>query len=414
MTAPTIPDLRPRSELEDNEDSQAPLEDFDPRLWWQKRNAAREQRVANATTSDQISPLADSIGLDQITARLQPIQDIGQKALVGNQLAAQAKAQREEQRRAAEAERARMQTYQDALNSVYSMGGMGQLNMMAVQQGAQNGAAGWGTGGAQGVANLMRQVGFPESAIAEGLAISRAESGWNPAAQNRANRNGSTDDGLWQINTIHRNAAYYPKNVRDPLESTKAAFAIWQSAGGKWTPWTVYNSGAYRKFLQPVPPVQKTAAWANPTVMMGNTAVSGATGQLRMTAVQKGMNYVASGVRYVWGGNNLAKGVDCSGLVQQIYKQLGLNLPRTAQQQAFYGTKRAIGQLVPGDLVAWNNGGSRGLQVGHIAIYAGNNEIIESYSAGKPARRRKLSASEVNSGHAWGVHIDFPGEVRWY
>ena len=401
---------RPRSELisDQSQSDDAPLDQFyDPRLWWQKRQANREQQLANNMSKDQISPIADAIGLDQIAARLQPIQDIGQKALVGNQLAAQAKAQREAQARAAQAERERMQTFQDALNSVYSAGGLGRLNQMAVQQASTNGGAGWGGGGAQGVANLMRQVGFPESEIATGVAIARAESGWNPLAVNNRNRNGSIDNGLWQINTIHRNAAYYPSNVNDPLESTKAAYAIWKNAGGRWTPWSVFNSGAYRQYLQAAPPVQTSA---NPTVMLGNTAVSTATGSLRLTAVQKGMDYIRSGVGYVWGGNSLRTGVDCSGLVQQIYSQLGLKLPRTAQQQAIYGTKAPISQLQVGDLVAWNNGASRGLQVGHIAIYAGNGEIIESYQAGRPARRRKLSASEVNSGYAWGVHIRFPGE----
>jgi len=403
---------RPQSELiPDNADQQeAPLDEFyDPRLWWQKRQAQREQKLASNMSQDQINPIADAIGLDQIASRLQPIMDIGQKALVGNQLAAQAKAQREAQARAAQAERERMQTYQDALNSVYSMGGMNSINAMGYQQmaGQTGGNAGWGSGGAQGVANVLRAAGFPESAIPTMMAIARAESSWNPSAVNNKNRNGSIDRGLFQINTVHQGESWYPQNPFDPLQSAKAAYALWQRAGGSYRDWSVYNSGAYRQFLQAAPPVQQNQ---NFSVMMGNTTVSGASGQLRMTAVQKGMNYVASGVRYVWGGNNLATGVDCSGLVQQIYKQLGISLPRTAQQQAFYGTKAAISQLQPGDLVAWNNGGSRGLQVGHIAIYTGNGEIIESYDSGKPARRRKLSASEVNSGYAWGVKIRFPGD----
>lgn len=404
---------RPQNELIDQPED-APVDEFyDPRLWWQKRQAAREQKMAANMSQDQISPMADAIGLDQIASRMQPIMDIGQKALVGNQLAAQAKAQREAQARAAQAERERMQSYQDALNSVYNMGGMNSLNALGYQQmsgqAGGGGSAGWGSGGAQGVANLMRQVGFPESEIATGVAIARAESSWNPNAYNGSNRNGSSDSGLWQINTIHRNAPYYPTNLNDPLQSTKAAYAIWKNAGGKWTPWSVYNSGAYRQYLQAAPPIQG-GGQQNISVTMGNTVVSSGNGSLRMTAIQKGINYVNSGVRYVWGGNNLATGVDCSGLVQQIYRQLGISVPRTAQQQAFYGTKAPISQLRPGDLVAWNNGGDRGLQVGHIAIYAGNGEIIESYQSGLPARRRKLSSQEVNSGYAWGVKIRFPGE----
>ena len=409
MTSALDVQQRPQSELiTDQTESEAPLDQFyDPRLWWQKRQANREQNLANNMAKDQISPIADAIGMDQIAARLQPIQDIGQKALVGNQLAAQAKAQREAQARAAQAERERMQAYQDALNSVYSAGGLGRLNQMSVQQASMNGGAGWGAGGAQGVANVLRAAGFPESAVPTMIAIARAESSWNPNATHR-NSNGSIDQGLFQINSIHSKNSWYPSNPFDPYQSAVAAYNIWKGAGGTFRDWSVYNSGAYRQFLGPAPPIQSGSV--NPTVMLGNTTVSTATGQLRLTAVQKGMDYIRSGVGYVWGGNSLRTGVDCSGLVQQIYLQLGLKLPRTAQQQAFYGTKAPISQLQIGDLVAWNNGSSRGLQVGHIAIYAGNGEIIESYDTGKPARRRKLSASEVNSGYAWGVHIRFPGE----
>ena len=411
MTTPFFADTedptRPKSEILDQQ-GQAPLEDFDPRLWWQKRNALREQKLASANSNDQITPMADAIGIDQISARLQPIQDIGQKALVGNQLAAQAKAQREAQARAAQAERERMLTYQSALNSAYNAGGLGGLNQMAVQQASTNGGAGWGGGGAQGVANVLRAAGFPESAIPTMVAIARAESSWNPNATHR-NSNGSIDQGLFQINSIHKNNPWYPQNPMDPYQSAVAAYNIWKGAGGTFRDWSVYNSGAYKQFLQAAPPIQ-TNQNQNFSVMMGNTTVSGASGQLRLTAVSKGMDYIRSGVVYVWGGNSLATGVDCSGLVQQIYRQLGISLPRTAQQQAFYGTKASISELRSGDLVAWNNGGSRGLQVGHIAIYAGNGEIIESYDSGKPARRRKLSASEVNSGYAWGVKIRFPGD----
>lgn len=404
---------RPQNELINQPQEDAPVDEFyDPRLWWQKRQAAREQKMAANMSQDQINPMADAIGLDQIASRMQPIMDIGQKALVGNQLAAQAKAQREAQARAAQAERERMQSYQDALNSVYNMGGMNSLNALGYQQmsgqAGGGGSAGWGSGGAQGVANVLRAAGFPESAIPTMIAIARAESSWNPNATHR-NSNGSIDQGLFQINSIHKNNSWYPQNPFDPYQSAVAAYNIWKGAGGTYRDWTVYNSGAYRQYLQAAPPIQG-GGQQNISVTMGNTVVSSGNGSLRMTAIQKGINYVNSGVRYVWGGNNLATGVDCSGLVQQIYRQLGISLPRTAQQQAFYGTKAPISQLRPGDLVAWNNGGDRGLQVGHIAIYAGNGEIIESYQSGLPARRRKLSSQEVNSGYAWGVKIRFPGE----
>lgn len=401
------------SELNTNQNGpqqkEGALDEYDYRPYWQRKADNRAQKIANEHEQDRISPIADTLGIDQFASRLQPIRDIGQKALIGQQLAAQMQEERRRQAAIAAAEKQRQAAWQDAMNSLYSAGNLGQLGTMQYQQVGTNNNAGWGSGGAQGVANLMRMVGFPESEIATGVAIAMAESGWNPNATGRAVPS-RPDRGLFQINDIHKGNAWYPSNIYDPLENVKAAYQVWKERGGSWRPWVVYQNGMYRKYLTAAPPIQRVGGNVNPTVMMGNTAVSGPTGQLRMTAIQKGMDYIASGVGYVWGGNNLRTGVDCSGLVQQIYRQLGVSLPRTAQQQAFYGTKAPINSLRPGDLVAWNNGASRGLQVGHIAIYAGNGEIIESYQSGRPARRRKLSASEINSGYAWGVKIRFPGE----
>ena len=43
------------------------------------------------------------------------------------------------------------------------------------------------------------------------------------------------------------------------------------------------------------------------------------------------------GLPYVWGGTDPEKGLDCSGLVQQVYKKLGFDLPRVSAEQAAAG-----------------------------------------------------------------------------
>ena len=57
------------------------------------------------------------------------------------------------------------------------------------------------------------------------------------------------------------------------------------------------------------------------------------------------------GVPYVFGGTNPAIGLDCSGLVQLVFRQLGIALPRTAQQQYNATARVTQDQLQPGDLV---------------------------------------------------------------
>lgn len=55
--------------------------------------------------------------------------------------------------------------------------------------------------------------------------------------------NGTTDEGLWQINTVHGSQATY-----DPLGNARSAVAI-SANGTNWTPWVTFNSGAYLAYM---------------------------------------------------------------------------------------------------------------------------------------------------------------------
>lgn len=81
------------------------------------------------------------------------------------------------------------------------------------------------------------------------------------------------------------------------------------------------------------------------------------------------------GGRYVYGGNNLKTGVDCSGFVQQIMKNFNIDMERSSRSQyASNGVRIKEAQLQPGDLVYYGNNGS----INHVAIYAGDGQIIHA------------------------------------
>lgn len=125
----------------------------------------------------------------------------------------------------------------------------------------------------------------------------------------------------------------------------------------------------------------------------------GGGGQRRGDVVSSAMGYI--GTPYVWGGNSY-DGIDCSGLVQQVYKNYGIDLPRLSADQARAGQRVSWDQIRPGDLVAVDNS-TRNNGADHIAIWAGNGEIIEAPRTGLNVRRRKLTATEMQSWY--GVHV---------
>ncbi|MFF5232022.1 transglycosylase SLT domain-containing protein [Dactylosporangium sp. NPDC000521] len=83
------------------------------------------------------------------------------------------------------------------------------------------------------------------------------------------------------------------------------------------------------------------------------------------------------GTPYVFGGTRPESGLDCSGLVQRVYADLGVTLPRVAKDQARQGTAvHDLAHARPGDLLAF------GSPVGHIGIYLGGNRMIAAPHAG--------------------------------
>lgn len=88
------------------------------------------------------------------------------------------------------------------------------------------------------------------------------------------------------------------------------------------------------------------------------------------------------GGRYVWGGNSLETGVDCSGFTREVYKRFGVNLPRHSSQQGRYGREVSLQEALPGDIVHYD---------GHVAIYMGNNKIVHAANS-----RKGIITSNIN------------------
>lgn len=109
----------------------------------------------------------------------------------------------------------------------------------------------------------------------------------------------------------------------------------------------------------------------------GSSAGSGSgssAGQSTQTASSNGqavVDYARQflGNPYVYGGNSLTNGTDCSGFVKGVYAAFGINLPRTSAEQRSVGYAVSLSEIQPGDIVCYS---------GHVGIYAGNNTLIHA------------------------------------
>jgi hypothetical protein len=83
---------------------------------------------------------------------------------------------------------------------------------------------------------------------------------------------------------------------------------------------------------------------------------------------------------------------DCSGLVQYVFARLGVSLPRTSQEQYQTGTQITRDQLQPGDLVFSAGSDGTPSQPGHVAIYAGADQVIAAPHSGTQVRVQSLDS----------------------
>ncbi len=95
------------------------------------------------------------------------------------------------------------------------------------------------------------------------------------------------------------------------------------------------------------------------------------------------------GAPYRYGGSG-PDAFDCSGLVAYAYRQAGITLPRTAAQQYAAVTPVRKRELRPGDLVFFR---VNGRSVGHVGIYAGEEQFVDAPQTGGTVRMASLDDS---------------------
>lgn len=83
------------------------------------------------------------------------------------------------------------------------------------------------------------------------------------------------------------------------------------------------------------------------------------------------------GTPYLFGGNS-RRGIDCSALMVNVFREVGLHLPRSSREQFATGSSISKASLAAGDLVFFNTSGKG---VSHVGLYVGRGNFIHASSS---------------------------------
>lgn len=89
------------------------------------------------------------------------------------------------------------------------------------------------------------------------------------------------------------------------------------------------------------------------------------------------------GKRYVWGASGNKNTYDCSSFTKFVYKNHGIDIPRTSIKQSKFGKYVKRSELQEGDLIFFDTSKQRKGYVNHVGIYLGDNKFIHASSAKK-------------------------------
>lgn len=104
-------------------------------------------------------------------------------------------------------------------------------------------------------------------------------------------------------------------------------------------------------------------------------------------------------VPYVYGGTD-RQGLDCSALVQRVYRRVGRQVPRTSRQQAQTAQRVQHANIQPGDVVFFAIDGGH---INHVGIYIGNGRFVHA-----PNSRSRVRVEPLHTDY-WQPRLRFAG-----
>lgn len=168
-----------------------------------------------------------------------------------------------------------------------------------------------------------------------------------------------------------------------------------------WVPLVVLLVGGVASKTSAMPSTQLAAsqnlavanlAATRAEMQFGKNATSvSKTKYLINSVYNNGKRYI--GTPYCRGGDG-PRCFDCSGLTQQVYQDLGINIPRVAQDQYRESHRVSRSKARRGDLVFFMSGN----YVYHVGIYAGKNLVLHSPKPGRKVKVERIWSKRVRFG----------------
>ncbi len=96
------------------------------------------------------------------------------------------------------------------------------------------------------------------------------------------------------------------------------------------------------------------------------------------------------GIPYLWGGDTVLEGLDCSGFARAVYQLMGYSIPRTSREQFKVGSAVDRPELRQGDLVFFGSSQT----VSHVGIYVGGGRFVHAPKRGEEIRMDRLEGGQ--------------------
>ena len=107
-------------------------------------------------------------------------------------------------------------------------------------------------------------------------------------------------------------------------------------------------------------------------------------------------------INYKWGGNNPEYGLDCSGLINYVFKNgAGIKLPRTSKELATTGKKVETPDM--GDLVFFSDRSDK--TPTHVGLYIGENRFVHAPRTGDYIKVSKLNNVYYKKHYLYAVRL---------